>query len=149
MPDMAEKTCSKCGERKSLEEFHTHKHTQDGRQSSCKACHRTETRAWASANRERKATTIRDWRERNPERRVEETREWRERNPEKARAHRAVNNAIKVGKLTKPDHCEDCGEATESLALHGHHEDYAKPLEVEWLCRGCHTQRHPPALTPA
>lgn len=34
--------------------------------------------------------------------------------------------------------CADCG-SNDSQA---HHEDYSKPLEVDWLCRDCHGRRH-------
>lgn len=26
--------------------------------------------------------------------------------------------------------------------IHGHHEDYKKPLEVVWVCFACHAIRH-------
>ena len=42
----------------------------------------------------------------------------------------------------KPECCESCGAATNSRLLHGHHADYSKPLEVEWLCRKCHLAEH-------
>lgn len=41
------------------------------------------------------------------------------------------------GKLI-PKNCQDCG-STESQK---HHEDYSKPLDVIWLCRPCHLNRH-------
>lgn len=34
--------------------------------------------------------------------------------------------------------CERC----QRQAVHRHHEDYSKPLEVVYLCRSCHFQRH-------
>lgn len=39
----------------------------------------------------------------------------------------------------KPRHCENCGQFVEkSRNLHAHHDDYAKPLDVRWLCPKCH-----------
>lgn len=35
--------------------------------------------------------------------------------------------------------CEICGSIVN---LHGHHEDYNKPLEVRWLCRKHHFECH-------
>ena len=38
-----------------------------------------------------------------------------------------------------PQACELCG-VDEKIQMH--HENYAKPLEVNWLCVVCHTERH-------
>ena len=35
--------------------------------------------------------------------------------------------------------CEWCGTESHLVA---HHEDYSKPLEVTWLCKAHHFQRH-------
>ena len=45
--------------------------------------------------------------------------------------------AVKVGKLNKPKKCEVCEKIK---SLQGHHEDYSKPLDVVWLCSGCHAE---------
>lgn len=39
----------------------------------------------------------------------------------------------------KPKKCQECQQVAR---LYGHHNDYHKPLEVEWLCQPCHEKRH-------
>jgi len=51
------------------------------------------------------------------------------------RARSSVNAAVKAGTLRKPERCERCLGAGR---LTGHHEDYARPLAVTWLCDSCH-----------
>jgi hypothetical protein len=65
---------------------------------------------------------------------------YREMNPEKYKAHTAVHNAVRDGRLEKPDRCAHCH--TAEVSIHGHHEDYSKPLDVVWLCAPCHRQLH-------
>lgn len=55
------------------------------------------------------------------------------------RAHGAVRDAIDAGELTRPDRCDECGMQREIVA---HHDDYARPLDVRWLCRRCHLAWH-------
>lgn len=54
-------------------------------------------------------------------------------------AHSDVHRAVERGVLVRPTSCEKCGRA---VSLHAHHEDYTKPLDVQWLCRSCHLRRH-------
>lgn len=69
-----------------------------------------------------------------------------ERYPEKTKARRAVRSAIEAGRMERPKTCQECGqEATRSdgvTAIHAHHEDYSKPLDVIWLCPICHSAAH-------
>lgn len=66
-------------------------------------------------------------------------RVWRRNNPEKAAAHRAVLWAVKTGDLKRKRFCERCGAGGR---IEAHHADYAKKLDVEWLCAGCHRREH-------
>jgi hypothetical protein len=65
---------------------------------------------------------------------------WAERNAIKRGASTMVRKAVREGKLIKPSHCSDC--ECEHNRLHGHHDDYSKPLDVRWLCPTCHNQWH-------
>jgi hypothetical protein len=47
--------------------------------------------------------------------------------------------AIYKIKIPQGELCEMCNKA---LAIHRHHEDYSKPLEVKLLCRKCHNEMH-------
>lgn len=70
---------------------------------------------------------------------VERTKLWRQNNRDKMRAWSAVGNAIIRGDLVKPLKCSRCNCKEK---LHGHHEDYSKPLEVLWICHLCHMELH-------
>lgn len=56
-------------------------------------------------------------------------------------AHYAVARAIETGSLIRPTACQKCLAPGFVVA---HHEDYGQPLNVEWLCPSCHTERHRP-----
>jgi len=58
-------------------------------------------------------------------------------NPQKKSCHVAVFLAIESGRLERKP-CEVCG----NLKVDAHHEDYNKPLDVVWLCRQHHADRH-------
>jgi hypothetical protein len=64
---------------------------------------------------------------------------YRSDNPDKYKAQTAVGNAVRDGRLAKASCCQSCGSGGH---LHGHHDDYSKPLDVVWLCPACHKQRH-------
>lgn len=61
-------------------------------------------------------------------------------------AHNLVEAALKIGTLSKPGICENCGCSGKfrdgRSAIQAHHCDYNKPLEVMWLCQKCHHKWH-------
>lgn len=56
---------------------------------------------------------------------------------QKQKARSALNKALRAGKIERGT-CEECG----SEAVNAHHEDYARPLDVVWLCPRHHAARH-------
>lgn len=64
---------------------------------------------------------------------------WKGKNPLKVLCHYAVHNALRRGDIKKPLMCTTC---QLERRLHAHHADYMKPLNVEWLCSICHTNKH-------
>jgi len=52
-------------------------------------------------------------------------------------ARAALKWAVRSGRLRRLP-CAYCGMAKSE----GHHKDYAKPLDVVWLCRPCHRAEH-------
>lgn len=65
------------------------------------------------------------------------TKAWRQRTGAN-KAHCAVARAIKRGDLVRPSVCSRCQQPGR---IEASHDDYSKPLEVEWLCRRCHADK--------
>lgn len=63
---------------------------------------------------------------------------WCIKNPKKKKANGMVSSALASGKLIKGC-CEECGT---NKNIHGHHNDYNKPLDVRWLCAKHHNDHH-------
>jgi hypothetical protein len=85
---------------------------------------RVESRAYAKASYRRQSR-----------RRIETLRRSRKRHPERERARRLLTKALRTGVL-RSQPCAECG----SPASQAHHEDYSKPLAVEWLCSVCQSR---------
>ena len=58
----------------------------------------------------------------------------------KTKAHYLVNKALDNGTISKPSECEVCNRPNKRII--GHHDDYSKPLDVKWVCPGCHQNFH-------
>lgn len=65
--------------------------------------------------------------------------------PEKTAAKLEVLKAMRSGRLSR-EPCESCREspvgADGRSLVHAHHDDYAQPLKVRWLCVRCHFTEH-------
>ena len=149
------RTCKKCGEEKELEEFlicrsSTGKFYLCG---VCKDCDNLRRKNDYKENHDRELEYRRKYYQRNKEkwkinpltdeqkkRRIEKQRERRAVDKRKSKANKAVRSAIDNGILVRPTICEKCN--TENKTIVGHHPDYDKLLEVQWLCENCHSTIH-------
>jgi len=132
------KICTRCGRTLPLSEFSPCPHGKYGRYSRCKRCQALIARI-RRANGAGSGDAHRRWRDRNRAAAAAAARRWKQRHPDRERAHYAVRAAVLGGLLRRPDRCEGCGRPAPVVA---HHADYARPLDVEWLCRWCHARRH-------
>lgn len=153
-----EKQCFKCRATKPLSEFYRHAQMADGHLNKCKSCARSDSISHRNGNIERVKVYDRvrsnsdTHRQRNresyrkrmtdPRKKVDDLRqkrEWYARNKIKTRANVKVKRALEKGILVRRNECERCGSGRN---IHAHHEDYTKPLDVNWLCQKCHGLRH-------
>ena len=156
----ARKRCFKCDTLKPLDEFYRHPMMTDGHLGKCKECAKRDVREnrakrieyYKEYDRQRSGIPKRVKRRKGyyeymrterpalkASRSVVSNRKHRDKYPEKYAAKSAVRNAIRAGTLSRPSTCSKCGNGG---LIHGHHEDYSKPLDVIWLCRPCHTALH-------
>jgi len=151
-----EKVCFKCNEEKPLTEFYKHKMMADGHLNKCIDCAKNdehirraenidEIRAYDrnrpnSLERSRKFGLAEKERLKDPDYREKSNarkKKWAESNIIRKSAHIITGNAIRDNRLIRKL-CEVCGESKAEA----HHEDYEKPLEVNWLCKKHHMERH-------
>jgi len=128
------KNCIRCGVEKAIPEFYRNKGMADGTVNKCKACCIEQEKIRRRSN---PAVQAYD-RARGNRQGYGYVKSRREAHPEMYKAHTMVGNALRDGRLAK-EPCLFC-EATENI--HGHHRDYAKPLDVVWLCAKCHRRLH-------
>ena len=145
-------TCKVCGVTSDAAEFYKRVNT------FCKECHKKNVRE----NRAEKADYYRaydanrfqnDPRVKARHKRYQKTeagkkaalearKKWINKKPEARAAHVILGNAVRDGRIKKPSQCSRCGKVERSRKIHAHHEDYAKPLDVIWLCSQCHADTH-------
>ena len=99
-------------------------------------------------NREYHQDRMRRYYIKNRTTRIAKTLAWVKKNPQKVKAIRLkhyqkyvarykVHNAIRSG-ILKQSPCNNCGNEK----VQAHHENYAKPLEIIWMCAPCHSAKH-------
>ena len=149
------KTCTRCGIRKQLPDFHKDRTAKDGLQLRCKDCakiyyetHRKNrlsySKAYHKAHKKDRTNyqkahkkELAEWR-RSPKGREIRKRadtKYHLKHPERRIALGVVCYVVKIGKLKRSVFCEECGLPAKT---EGHHPDYSKPLDVVWLCKKCH-----------
>ena len=149
------KTCSKCKVKKEPSEFNIRRASKDGLCSQCRECSRKSLRTYQKTEKGKEARH--KYRQTKAGKEVLQRADQRYRQtengkkshsvgcqkynllyPEKRRAHAAVAYALETGKITRPFACEICFSICKPES---HHEDYSRPLEVDWLCIECHSKQ--------
>ena len=130
------KTCFKCNITKSIGSFYKHSGMRDGTLNKCIDCTKIDTKK----NREANIDKYRAYdRSRGNRQSSDYLKNYRAKYPNKRRAHNALNNAVRDGKIKRVSECSKCSSTDNVVA---HHSDYLKPLDVVWLCQACHKQWH-------
>lgn len=141
MPDLEFKTCSKCGQTKPTALFYERKNGKEGLRPSCKHCcnetHRVYVQSLCGKESKKKASYRYKKTPRGREAERQSKYRYGEKYPERRRAHNQTSVAIRSGRLVRQP-CEVCGDEP----THAHHNDYARPLDVRWLCRHHHDLHH-------
>ena len=147
------KECFKCNKAKPLSDFYKHPQMGDGHLNKCKECAKKDVLQHRGENIDRIRAYDRE-RDTLPHRvalrnEYQKTkagkiagnrakRKYIKNHPIRKAAQALLANAVKSGKITK-EPCSVCGS---TYRIHGHHEDYYKPLEVIWFCPKHHSAYH-------
>jgi len=147
------KTCPDCKKDKPLSDFYKDKQQKNGLKPYCKVCVKKQCAKhyidnqdtlrkkciiWYRNNRKKVLIYHKKYYEKNKKRILQVHTTYNKTIAKNIMcARNAVSNAIRNNKLKKQP-CEVCGE----LKVQAHHEDYSKPLEVNWLCKDHHSELH-------
>jgi hypothetical protein len=126
------KECFKCHSVLPLSSFYAHPAMSDGHVGKCKECNKRDVRERYALTRISRSEYERR-RRKDPSRRDSVNaylKRYASMYPERRRAHQSVARAIRTGRLVRSP-CEACGT---TIRIQAHHDDYAKPLDVRWLC---------------
>ena len=119
------RTCNKCGEVKTLDEYHKQSRGRFGTKGSCKSCRNSAKKKWYAENVEAYRQNTRDYYAKNKQRRRDWSKDWRKKNPDKVYEMWKKNNhkrrALVAGAEVTPvspvdladlwtGHCALCGE---------------------------------------
>ena len=129
--------CCTCKRWKASSDFYGDNRTSNGLKAQCKKCHTKTSISSRNVENHLKANRLymRRARKKNPEKFRERERLYKNPYDNKVSARNILNAAVKRGDIKKPKTCRDCGCSGRITA---HHNDYSRPLDVEWLCYVCH-----------
>lgn len=133
------KHCNTCNKTKEKSEFGKRSASKDGLANKCKECQSEYDKKRANNPDRVKARELYQKTDAGRAAMAKAKKKWAESNIVKRAANVMVGNAVRDGRLEKPKSCSKCG--TEGR-IHGHHDDYARPLDVRWLCSRCHSDWH-------
>jgi len=131
------KMCNSCNTIKHAGEFHVRNASKDGLAAKCKSCQSEYDKLRANNPDRVEARNKYLKTERGKEAAKKARKKWLERNVIKRAVHIITGNAIRNGILVK-ENCENCSKEK----INAHHDDYAIPLKVRWLCSKCHILWH-------
>lgn len=157
---MIKKICSKCKKEKELMCFGKHLSSKDGLKGQCKECRKVESKLRYKENKEELSTYYKKRYEQNKNKILEGIKKYAmskrgkfmrkkrrthrlkydEEFKKKHTARKILNHRIENGSIIKPSICSKC--RISGVTIQGHHKDYSKPLDVDWLCEKCHRKLH-------
>jgi len=132
---VTEKTCTKCGKSKSLDEFYKHKGYAGGRTTECKKCLSERAMEYHQKNPERAKKAGRKWRDGNGRFQLALTQSVRRALEDGFVACNATPSEIEQAFTGK---CQVCGipegECTKKLSMD---HDHVTGAFRGWLCQKC------------
>ncbi len=139
------KYCYCCKKDKYIGLFYKNNSKKDGLATECKSCKKISNKKYSHQNYLKNKEAIKQRNKkygqtkRGKEVRKRIKKNFRKNHLEQCRLYKIFCNAVERGKIKRPSKCSQCSKKCKP---DGHHRDYNKPLEVIWLCRQCHSNKH-------